>query len=448
MARCNDLYAVKIVVRSSVKLLKEIKDILKRNPTCQMLFRRTVFGPCVICSEGLSDMDAVRFCLLLVAELVFMGKEDRNCIPRHLVSLVEDFDCWNDYPWGEYMWVFILFRANDNKSSCLSPEMPNDEVVVAGTAIHNADEMYDSPNCVTDNDVNERIGVSSNYSMSTCSGADKHLAEVVVASMEIDKGDGHIDISTASDNDVNLSKTSFCLMTSWFDFKMKLRRMLYTKEMLFLLKKSGSSIEAIIIASDRIDIPQHDDHVDCSVAKLNDHPTADIGVNPVHVKKERKKSDMKTNYVLRSAKERKKRLAMALESPFWSNNHLLLQSNLNVHLGVSTAISFCPLILKRPQNCKKDKISLPDGLAEYLQMNDLLNYRFPWGYRDVVERLYSRSWRDVEKVYFSVNEPNRHWCLAELHITTGVVNFYDSLGWVYSNRRLWWRMLGINLHKT
>ncbi|GKD79911.1 hypothetical protein Tco_1342532, partial [Tanacetum coccineum] len=41
---------------------------------------------------GLSGMDAVRVCLLLVAELVFMGKEDKNCIPRHLVSLVEDFD--------------------------------------------------------------------------------------------------------------------------------------------------------------------------------------------------------------------------------------------------------------------------------------------------------------------------------------------------------------------
>ncbi|GKF54334.1 hypothetical protein Tco_0161244, partial [Tanacetum coccineum] len=33
------------------------------------------------------------------------------------------------------------------------------------------------------------------------------------------------------------------------------------------------------------------------------------------VKKKRKKSDIKTNYVLRSVKERKKRLAMTLESP-------------------------------------------------------------------------------------------------------------------------------------
>ncbi|GJW90039.1 NLP3-like protein [Tanacetum coccineum] len=60
---------------------------------------------------GLSDMDAVRVCLLIVAELVFMGKEDRNCIPKHIVSLVEDFDSWNDYPWGEYMWNFFYKRT-------------------------------------------------------------------------------------------------------------------------------------------------------------------------------------------------------------------------------------------------------------------------------------------------------------------------------------------------
>ncbi|GKF37648.1 hypothetical protein Tco_0114406, partial [Tanacetum coccineum] len=73
--------------------------------------------------------------------------------------------------------------------------MPNDQVAVTGTAIHN-------PNCVTDNDVNQGIDP-----MSTCSGLDMHLAKVVVTGMEIDKGDGHIDIPTASDNDVNLAKS-------------------------------------------------------------------------------------------------------------------------------------------------------------------------------------------------------------------------------------------------
>ncbi|GKB52768.1 hypothetical protein Tco_0903521 [Tanacetum coccineum] len=60
---------------------------------------------------GLHDIDAVRVCLLIIAELVFMGKEDRNCIPRHLVTLVEDFYAWNDYPWGEYMWAKFYERT-------------------------------------------------------------------------------------------------------------------------------------------------------------------------------------------------------------------------------------------------------------------------------------------------------------------------------------------------
>nr|GEU38853.1 transposase, MuDR, MULE transposase domain protein [Tanacetum cinerariifolium] len=40
-----------------------------------------------------------------------MGKEDRNCIPRHLVTLVEDLDAWNDYPWGEYVWAKFYERT-------------------------------------------------------------------------------------------------------------------------------------------------------------------------------------------------------------------------------------------------------------------------------------------------------------------------------------------------
>ncbi|GJX96918.1 hypothetical protein Tco_0352716 [Tanacetum coccineum] len=311
-------------------------------------------------------MDAVRVCLLLVAELVFMGKEDRNCIPRHLVSLVEDFDCWNDYHWGEYMWVKfykrtvnvaakhrafhldkkkqnpdyyptynlygfplafkiwilesypnsrkwwskkdnMLSRAfawsnvtkfgkndyngllgppdghNDNQmgimiqSNSSGHEIPNVVVVVACMGIDKPDGHNDNPNA-NDNDVNKGIDP-----MSTCSGPDMHLAEVVVVGMEINKGDGHIDIPTTSDNDVNLAKS------------------------VSVNDPMPSTLNALIEGFDSqnnnpgIDFLQHDDHVDCSVAKPNDHPTANIGVKPIHVC---------------PAKKRKKRLAMTLESPF------------------------------------------------------------------------------------------------------------------------------------
>ncbi|PWA56704.1 ulp1 protease family, C-terminal catalytic domain-containing protein [Artemisia annua] len=64
---------------------------------------------------------------------------------------------------------------------------------------------------------------------------------------------------------------------------------------------------------------------------------------------------------------------------------------------------------------------------------------FPTYHSDGVR--YPVPWKDVERVFFRVNEPDKHWILAELHIATGVVTFYDSLGLVKSNRRSWWRAM-------
>ncbi|GKD57148.1 phospholipase-like protein [Tanacetum coccineum] len=55
--------------------------------------------------------------------------------------------------------------------------------------------------------------------------------------------------------------------------------------------------------------------------------------------------------------------------------------------------------------------------------------------------MYPLPWIAVEKVYFPVNEPKKHWCLAQLEIRTGVVTFYDSLGWAGGSRRRWWRRM-------
>ncbi|PWA79180.1 phospholipase-like protein [Artemisia annua] len=207
MANLNPLYDVKISIRSSVKLLKEIKGKLESKPNRESLFRSTVFGPwldvpyasnnsllmhyvlqhqvsvsnmCpdfpiiyhigdhylqfgrkefylitgfrfgkVVTPKGrkdspfsdrvfpekktmavksvkgtdllkllrgdrwssISDDDAVRVCLLIACELVFMGREDRNVIPNHIMALVEHFHEWNVFPWGEYMWDKFYTRT-------------------------------------------------------------------------------------------------------------------------------------------------------------------------------------------------------------------------------------------------------------------------------------------------------------------------------------------------
>ncbi|PWA40828.1 phospholipase-like protein [Artemisia annua] len=150
MANLNPLYDVKISIRSSVKLLKEMKGKLESKPNRESLFRSTVFGPwldvpyasndsllmhyvlqhqkksmAVKSVKGtdllkllrgdrwlsLSDDDAVRVCLLIACELVFMGREDRNVIPNHIMALVEHFHEWNVFPWGEYMWEKFYTRT-------------------------------------------------------------------------------------------------------------------------------------------------------------------------------------------------------------------------------------------------------------------------------------------------------------------------------------------------
>ncbi|GKE10683.1 phospholipase-like protein, partial [Tanacetum coccineum] len=368
-------------------------------------------------------------------------------------------------------------------TSC--PEMHNAKVLVAGMGIDKADENIYNSNA-NDNDVNQGILVSFNAHMSNSSGHEMPNAVVMVACMGIDKPDGHNDNPNANDNDVNKgidpmpisvspdmvnAEVAICSMGFQNEVAPNViyeGNVVSTKELDVLIQVACDGMG--IDKADGIDFLQHDDHVDCSVAKPNDHPIADIGENEFaddfmdvlndeeslpKVKKERKKSDMKTNYVLRSV-----HCDFILPPDF--EKDVSGQPNMRSINELMTMEVFVEQ-LSRPQNCKKDKVSLPDGLAEYLQMNDPPNYRFPWGYRDIpVDRefctliygwiscgvldnptqigpWYPVAWRDVEKVYFPVNEPKRHWCLAELHITIGVVTFYDSLGWVCSNRRLWWR---------
>ncbi|GKD36588.1 hypothetical protein Tco_1252097, partial [Tanacetum coccineum] len=166
------------------------------------------------------------------------------------------------------------------------------------------------------NDVNQGIDP-----MSTCSGPDMHLAEVA---LEIDMGDGHIDIPTASDNDVNLPKSIFVNDPMPISVSPDMINAEVAPNVVYegnvvsakqarldvLIKvacdgmgidksdgysqREPSTLNALIEGFDsqnnnlRIDFLQHDDHrtadirvkaVHCFVAKPNDHPTVDIGEN-------------------------------------------------------------------------------------------------------------------------------------------------------------------------
>ncbi|GJY71805.1 phospholipase-like protein [Tanacetum coccineum] len=70
--------------------------------------------------SALSDEDSVKVCLLLVSNIVFMGREFKNYIAYNLIELVDDLTAWDTYPWGDYFWralyrrlVNVISRHND-----------------------------------------------------------------------------------------------------------------------------------------------------------------------------------------------------------------------------------------------------------------------------------------------------------------------------------------------
>ncbi|GKA18579.1 phospholipase-like protein [Tanacetum coccineum] len=188
--------------------------------------------------------------------------------------------------------------------------------------------------------------------------------------------------------------------------------------------------------------------------KVEEKPGLGRGLGPLKVKKKNCQRALRPNYVLRSAKYRKKKLAMTLKPPFGQQSATTpLPKKIKSRI-MKTKVIVPPFDLEnlsRPDDCKSAKVTVPEHMCEFITNKAMPEYRFPWGKRDIV---IGRSfWLSLsclntgkagwlnDHVYFPVNEPKTHWCLAELEIRTGVVTFYDSVGWAGGSRRRWWRRM-------
>ncbi|KAK3188737.1 hypothetical protein Dsin_028298 [Dipteronia sinensis] len=62
-----------------------------------------------------SDEDMVKLALILLLEMMLVGKDDRNGILYLALELVDDLDVFNKFPWG----LFIYARTFNSLASCL-----------------------------------------------------------------------------------------------------------------------------------------------------------------------------------------------------------------------------------------------------------------------------------------------------------------------------------------
>nr|GEX40583.1 phospholipase-like protein [Tanacetum cinerariifolium] len=299
--------------------------------------------------------------------------------------------------------------ANDPMVHINFPDMDNGEVAVAGMGIHMADEQNDIPNA-NDNSINQGIIGSANDPMAdgnndyTYSQREPSTLDVLVQGFDSQKNhqgidviqhDTHVDCSIAKHGHptADMSVTAVPVDEFADDFM----DVLNDEESILNCSLDDMKLqdeeEKLISTPVHVNHQQVNEFIDVHKDKTNvlqenmkkiKKPC--LGMVFANVKAKRKKCGIERNYVLRSVKERKKRLAMSLDSLF----------------GQQATTTLAP-----PKTISKsvngDFIAPPE--------------------------------------FLEVNEPKKHWCLAELHIFTGVVTFYDSLGWVCGNRRPWWRMM-------
>nr|GEZ11039.1 phospholipase-like, aminotransferase-like mobile domain protein [Tanacetum cinerariifolium] len=141
-------YPAKIHVRRKLHYLPLIKDRL--NEARRSLFCRTCFRPWLDITNGdilfrnrlfsekigndfkivdvlalieneemfskVNDEDAIRLCLLLSLEVIFMGRELVSVVDGALLRMVDNLDAWNTFPLGEHIWR-QLYNSIRNVSS-------------------------------------------------------------------------------------------------------------------------------------------------------------------------------------------------------------------------------------------------------------------------------------------------------------------------------------------
>ncbi|GJW91262.1 phospholipase-like protein, partial [Tanacetum coccineum] len=63
--------------------------------------------------KKLDDKDAVSLCCVGLVQLVLLGVEDRRSVPNWILRLANDRVCWDNYPWGSYVWPTLYKHLRD-----------------------------------------------------------------------------------------------------------------------------------------------------------------------------------------------------------------------------------------------------------------------------------------------------------------------------------------------
>nr|GEV60179.1 hypothetical protein [Tanacetum cinerariifolium] len=581
----SDLYDVKISVRSSVKLLLEIKGLLSMKLNREKLFRDIIFGPWLDIRShendshmmhyvfqhqvyvpklrpdcppiifhienktrkgfkkingfdllnvlkdkqtlvNMLDEDVVRLCLLIASELVFMGKEKRNFLMKHIMWLVDDLDAWNAFPWGEYMWqkfynmtvnvvsrhtehhlaqlkknsnfnatynlygfawafkIWILesylnskkwrskksnviprglawskvtmFEKSDYEELFRPMSNPNVPLIASLEEMSHAwfkdstefikglDSQDDDGDGVLDlqtKDVIEEASmlptISSNSPQAGNAAVSEFFAEFDALKKEVfycnpKKSDGGVSIeekpnfssnhndssnhiggvsseAKASSSSAHLGNdedVSHLADNMQIDGPNAKDLYSYSQHHLHLLIKDGILEQQANADKGKTTVIQETVEV-----TVEEQPSLGRGLGTLKFRKKNYEWALRPNYVLRSAKIRKKKMAMSLKSTPDISKQPRIQS-------INYILTHDPFVenLSRPDGLKSDKVTVLEYMSAFINNKDLPEYRFLWGKRDIV---HLDVWIDL---MWSLRPPEVDWAIISPHFSTCILN--------------------------
>ncbi|GJQ94045.1 hypothetical protein Tco_0005184 [Tanacetum coccineum] len=472
----SDLYDVKISVRSSVKLLPEIKGILSIKPKRERLFRDTVFGPWLdiqshendshmmhyvlqhqifvtnIRSDcpliifhivlrdrktwlNMWDEDAVRLCLLIAGEYMWEKFYQRtvNVVSRHtehhLAELKKNLNFNATYNLYRFAWAFKL--SIPNVALILSPKEMRQAWFMASVEFIQGLAHQDG-NFLQDD---EARGKCIEHYNGMC--GDTEDGDGVHLSQTNDVIQQAVNLSTmlsTSPQARNAVVAEF--FAEFYALKKQLLLIKKRKDDEFdELTKRFKSEEIPNFCSDHNDTSNHiggvstkaKHHLHLFIKALDsktENPTIDVVVPPID-----------DDRILRTIKPNDACDEVEVLDNFEDNYMLMLndeekpvKSSLNdMELEQEhEKIAVKQGILEQQPNAAKGKNNYWAIVSPHFSTS-ILSGIMPDYFSNV--HMYPLPWIAVEK------------CLVELEIRNGVVTFYDSLGWAGGSRRRWWRQM-------
>ncbi|GJU11009.1 phospholipase-like, aminotransferase-like mobile domain protein [Tanacetum coccineum] len=412
--------------------------------------------------SSLSDPDSIRVCLLLSLKVIFMGHELGSAVDDVFLRMVEDLDVWNDFPWGVHMWrelygaitnVNLNHQQRHHKDLEMNPNfVPT--YSLSGFLLSFKIWILES-SCVTDRwwckrseEIPRGCSWSKHFPFQNWENYGKLFPEK----------DGDVESGCqTSTKEVSLKdrvKAMEGLCTSLMILPKEIKSLkarIYKLETIINSGKDGEFFSFNVSPHQSANKDPVNELVDADRPPVEE----DTYVKVLSIDTLKKQNNVLDQYMIEKCQQLKPWGEEDLTRPFNCIDKVYCNFVLEQFLiksswrhckfpwcnDISVDGRFWDALIglddKRLGWLLDDHIELwvwymwhfrqschDWSIVSCYFLTLLLQDSMPFFY--VTDEIYPMAWRDVEQVFIHINKPKRHWSLAQFHIQSRNVTFYES----------------------